>query len=238
MFYDQSSDWMNNSSQNFSDLLGSVSMVDSLINMVRYMLSTEEVVGYDKANLGKYGLADHGRAAVTLTYTKDGKEASETVLFGNKTVNGNGYYVMLEGRDALYILGDTYITRCIFTDVKNYFLPQVAPSVSSSSYPEVQELSIRKKGEDFVSIRALTEEEIEMTAELFTHVFTNPEGYYPSTDSLQKILETFVNFSGEEVVEFNLSDKLSDPEKYEEAQKTSIEKAANREKSCEAKSKH
>jgi hypothetical protein len=58
-----------------------------------------------------------------------------------------------------------------------------------------------------------------MTAELFTHVFTNPEGYYPSTDSLQKILETFVNFSGEEVVEFNLSDKLSDPEKYEEAQK-------------------
>ena len=88
MFYDQSSDWMNNSSQDFSDLLGSVSMVDSLINMVRYMLSTEEVVGYDKANLGKYGLADHGRAAVTLTYTKDGKEASETVLFGNKTAMG------------------------------------------------------------------------------------------------------------------------------------------------------
>lgn len=219
MFYDQSSDWMNSSSQDFSDLLESVSMVDSLINLVRYMLSTEEVVGYDKADLAKYGLADRGQAAVTLTYTKGEKTESGTVFFGNKTVNGNGYYVMLEGRDALYILGDTYITRCIFTDVKNYFLPQVAPSVSSATYHEVEEIAIRKKGEDFASIRALTEEEIEMTAELFTHMFTFPEGYYPSTDNLQKLLETFVNFTGEEVVEYNLSERLSDPEERDEIQK-------------------
>ncbi len=219
MLYDQSSDWMNNTSQDFSDLMQSVSMVDSLMNLVRYMLSTEEVVGYDKADLAKYGLADRGQAAVTLEYLDGDQKVSKTVYFGNKTVNGNGYYVMLEGRDALYILGDTYITRCLFTDVKNYFLPQVAPSVSSNTYNEVQELTIRKKGETFASIRALTEEEIKLTAELFTHMFTTPAGYYPSTDNLQKLLESFVSFVGEEVVEFDLTRRLSNPETRDEIQK-------------------
>ena len=211
MYYDQSSDWMNQSTEDLSDIMQNVSMVDSLVNLVRYMLATEEVVGYDKDNLAAYGLEGRGKAAATLTYLdKVGKEREDTVFFGNKTVSGDGYYVMVDGREALYILSDTYITRCMFADVKDYLLPQVAPSVSSAGYMEVEEVTIRKKGQKFVSIEKLSEEEYKETGELFTHAFSFPAGYYPSAEQLQVILQSFVNFTGEEVSDFNISSRLSD----------------------------
>ena len=221
MYYDQTSDWMNGSAdQDLSNLMESVSMVESLVNLVRYMLATEEVVGYSKDNLAAYGLENGGKAAVTLTYSNDKGEAeSKTVRFGNPTVSGTGYYVMVDGRDALYILQDTYITRCIFTGIKSYLLPQVAPPVSSTTYVDVKELVIKKKGETFASIRDLTDEEYKQSGELFTHVFQSPAGYYPSTDNLQKLLEHFISFSGESVIEFDISRRLQDPAEREEMQK-------------------
>ncbi len=218
MFYDQTSDWMDGASeQDLSDIMQSVSMVDSLVNLTRYMLSTEEVVGYDKENLAAYGLEGRGKAAVTLTWkTKDGGTEKATVFFGNPTVSGSGYYVMAEGRDALYILADTYITRCIFTDIKSYLLPQVAPSVSTTEYINVKELSIKKKGETFAAIRILNEEEAKQTGDLFTHMFTSPAGYYPSTDHLQALLEHFVSLSGEEVIEYDITRRLQDPNQRDE----------------------
>lgn len=221
MFYDQTSDWMTGEDgQDLSNLLESVSMVDSLVNLVRYMLATEEVVGYSKDNLASYGFENGGKASVTLTYSNDkGETESKTVHFGNPTVSGTGYYVMVEGRDALYILQDTYITRCIFTDIKSYLLPQVAPNVSSTEYVDVKELTIKKKGETFASIRDLSDEEYKEAGELFTHIFTSPEGYYPSTDNLQKLLEHFISFSGESVIEYDITRRLQDPVQREEVQK-------------------
>ncbi len=221
MYYDLTSDWMKDAEgKDLSNLLESVSMVDSLVNLVRYMLATEEVVGYSKDNLAPYGLENGGKAAVTLTYENDqGKNESKTVRFGNMTVSGAGYYVMVDGRDALYILQDTYITRCIFTDIKSYLLPQVAPNVSSTTYVDVKELTIKKKGEVFASIRDLSDEEYKQAGELFTHIFTSPEGYYPSTDNLQLLLEHFIDFTGESVLEFNILSRLQDPEQREEMQK-------------------
>ncbi len=221
MYYDQTSDWMKGAEgQDLSNLMESVSMVESLVNLVRYMLATEEVVGYSKDNLASYGLENGGKAAVTLTYSNDkGETESKTVRFGNLTVSGNGYYVMVDGRDALYILQDTYITRCIFTDIKSYLLPQVAPPVSSTAYVDVKELTIKKKGETFASIRDLTDEEYKQAGELFTHIFNTPAGYYPSTDNLQKLLEHFISFSGEAVIEYDITRRLQDPVQREEIQK-------------------
>ena len=221
MYYDQTSDWMTGEAdQDLSNLMESVSMVESLVNLVRYMLATEEVVGYSKDNLASYGLENGGKAAVTLTYSNDqGESESKTVRFGNLTVSGSGYYVMVDGRDALYILQDTYITRCIFTDIKSYLLPQVAPSVSSTAYVDVKELIIKKNGETFASIRDLTDEEYEQAGELFTHIFNEPAGYYPSTDNLQILLEHFISFSGESVIEYDITRRLQDPDQREEVQK-------------------
>ena len=221
MYYDQTSDWMKGSEgQDLSNLMESVSMVESLVNLSRYMLATEEVVGYNKDNLASYGLENGGKASVTLTYSNDkGEKESKTVRFGNLTVSGGGYYVMVDGRDALYILQDIYISRCVFTSIKSYLLPQVAPPVSSTEYVDVKELTIKKKGETFASIRDLTDEEYKQSGELFTHIFNSPAGYYPSTDNLQKLLEHFISFSGESVIEYDITRRLQDPAQREEVQK-------------------
>jgi len=216
MLYDVTSDWMNTSSEDVEDVLQGVSMTYSLVNHVCYLLSTEEVVGYNP-DLSVYGLDGNGKASMTLCYLDaEGKEISQTLIYGNKTISGSSYYVRLEGRDAVYILADTYITRCIFADVKDYFLPQVAPSISTAAYSEVSEFKIRKDGKDFASIRKLSDEEYEQNGEIYTHIFTNPDGYYPSVDDFNTILETFISFSGEQVVEYDITSRLSDPTKNQE----------------------
>lgn len=213
MFYDQNTDFTDEETGNPTDVLSSLSMVDSLVSLARYMLATEEVVGYDKTNLAAYGLEERGQAAITLTYLNEKDEpVSKTAFIGKPTVSGSGYYVMAEGREALYIVADNYLSKCIFTDVKAYFLPRVALPASSTEYNDVKELVIKKKGNVFASLRDLTDEEYKEAGELFTHVFTNPAGYYPSADNLQTLLETFVSFTGDEVIEYDIARRLSDPE--------------------------
>ena len=54
MFYDQNTELTSENADTVTDVLGSLSMVDSLVSLARYMLATEEVVGYDKTNLSAY----------------------------------------------------------------------------------------------------------------------------------------------------------------------------------------
>ena len=161
IIYDSASDWMTGeSSGEVTDVLSNVSMTESLMSMIRYMLATEEVIGYDKNNLAAYGLEGDGQAKMTLSYLDDdGNLVENSVIYGYPIVSGSGYYCMLEGRDAVYILQDTYISRCIFTDVKSYFYPQVAPAVPSTAYTAISKMIIKKKGEEFLSLRKATDEE-------------------------------------------------------------------------------
>ncbi len=216
MLYDTSAGWMNDSSENMEDILSSVSMTQSLTLLLSNMRAAEVVEGYNKDNLAAYGLGDGGRSVVKLSYEKDGATVEKTVRFGNLTVAGNAYYVMVDGTDALYTLKDTYITRCLFCDVKDYFLPQVALSASASEYMDVSELSVKKRGEKFISLHSMSDEEKESIGDVFTHIFTVPEGYYPSEENLQIMLETFTDFSGTTVVEFDIASRLEDPAKREE----------------------
>lgn len=216
MLYDTSADWMDQNTESIDDVLSSVSMTQSLTLFLSNMRAAEVVDGYNKDNLEAYGLGNGGKAVVELSYVKDGASVTKTVRFGNPTVSGNAYYVMVDGDDSLYTLRDTYISRCIFCDVKDYFLPQVALPVSSSEYMNVSDLSIKKRGETFLALHSLTEEEKESIGDTFTHVFSEPAGYYPSSENLQSFLETFTSFSGTSVVEFDIASRLEDPAKREE----------------------
>ena len=62
MLYDQTSDWMTTDYEDLSDILASVSMIDGLYGISRYMLATAEVEGYDASNLAAYGLDGDGQA--------------------------------------------------------------------------------------------------------------------------------------------------------------------------------
>ncbi len=214
LLYDESAAWMDEDAteEDVSDVLNSFPMTESLLSFAGYMLAAQEVEGYDRDHLSNYGLEDEGKASMTVTYLDDdGNEASKTVYFGNQTLAGASYYCMAEGRDAVYIMTDSYISRCIFTELKSYISPQVSPAISSTVYSEVKDFSIRKNGKKFLSIRHTTDEEFEDNGQLFTHIFTSPEGYYPSMDNFYSLLETFTDFTGNAVMEFGLLDRLNDP---------------------------
>lgn len=219
--YATDSEWMNANAtqQEIQDAANSISIVDSLMFLSRSLLSTEEVLNYNP-DLSVYGLDGKGKASMTLSYVDGaGADAQTTVYFGNRTTSGASYYVRVEGRDAVYILADSSITRCMFADIRDYMLPQVAPVVSSTLYSEVDQFTIAKHGETFLDIRKLTDEEYEANGELFSHVFVTPSGYYPSVDDFPKILEQFMTFSGNQVMEFGIAKKMADPEQVDEITK-------------------
>ncbi len=229
MLYDSQSDFAGEENEDVKDVLSGFSAVDALYSLVRYMLSDEEVVGYNK-DLSVYGLNDGGKASLTLTYLDDdGNEVIEKVIFGNKTVSGSSYYCMVEGREAVYVLYDNYVTRCVFSDVKDYFSPLVAIPISNAQHTEVSKLEIKKKGETFISLRAMTAEEMkaqgmgdgsDLNSQVsMSQIFDTPAGYYPSPETLPEMLLTFTDFTGEQVVEFGITQRLSDPEKAEEMYK-------------------
>jgi len=221
LFYDTVSDWMNTtSSSELDNVLDNLSMVDALFALSRYMLSDQEVIGFNE-NLAVYGLDGTGKASFTITMLDDdGNEVEKTVYFGNKTVTGNSYYCRVEGRNAVYTIFDNYVTRCVFAGLNSYLNPTVATAISSAKYSDVSKLEIKKKGEMFLSLKALNKEEYTDVGELYTHVFVTPEGYYPSPDNLPKMLETFMNFAGEQVLEYGLTDRMSNPETRDEVLKT------------------
>ena len=84
-------------------------------------------------------------------------------------------------------------------------------SVSSVTYADAKTLIITKYGEEFLNLRKATDEEYEQNGQLYTHVFENPAGYYPSPDNLEVILNTFTSFIGEEVVEYDIKARMEDP---------------------------
>lgn len=219
IIYETGSDYTNGTAapEEAGDVLGSISMTLALETYVCQLVTLEEVVGA-RSELAAYGLEGEGYASLYLTYVDgQGQEVTSHVVFGNPAADGSGYYARLEGRDAIYIMPDTYITRCIFADVKDYFLPQVAVSVSSATYMEAQSIVIKKHGKEFVAIRHVTDEEYTQNGEVFTHVFTYPDGYYPSADALQKVFGQYLNFAGDSVVEYNITERIKD-----EAQKDSV----------------
>ncbi|MBP5288953.1 MAG: DUF4340 domain-containing protein [Clostridia bacterium] len=217
MLYDQTSDWMQADYEDLSDLMASVSMIDGLYGISRYLLASTEVVGYDPDNLAAYGLDNGGQATLTVTYLDEkGEEQKNVVHFGFETVSGGSYYVMPECREAMYVVSDSTISRCIFTGIESYFTPLVAPMVSNAVSPNVEEISLDKKGDPFFAMRRLSDEEYEESGQIFTHILTYPNEYYPSSENMDTMLSKLANFTGERVVEFNVADKLADPALHDE----------------------
>ncbi|MBR7164822.1 MAG: DUF4340 domain-containing protein [Clostridia bacterium] len=219
MLYDENVAWNEEgfSEEQLQDMLSALPITSSLVNFASYLLADQELVGYDKDNLASYGLADGGKASMTVNYLDDdGKETTKTVYIGSQVLSGSGYYCMLEGREAVYILADGHsVGRCMFSDEKAFMLPQVYPNVSTSVYTDVSSLSIKKHGTEFLSLRKVTEEEYKQNGELFTHIFENPQGYYPSPENLQTLLYTFTSFKGEEVMEYGITKRLQDLDQRE-----------------------
>ncbi len=210
LLYDSTADYLSGQQapDQMVDPTGFFSMTDSLMLLLSQLYAEQELMQFNE-DLSVYGLDGAGKASVELTFVDaGGTERCETIIFGNKLVGTKAYYLRLANRNAVYVISDIYVTRCIFADLEDYLLPQVALSIPSSEIMNVESISLRKHGEEFISMRILNEEEKKVNDELFTHVLTYPNVYYPSSEKMQVILEKFVNFSGNSVVDYNLSERM------------------------------
>jgi len=105
------------------------------------------------------------------------------------------------------------------TDLKAYLSPRVAPSVSSEQRMELTDFAIQRGSELFVAFLALNEEEKAQSGGILTHKLIRPQGYFLNTESLETVTKTFVDFTGERVVESGLNQRMEDDEEREELYK-------------------
>ena len=78
--------------------------------------------------IGRGGSRSRGLRAVIVADADPslhGTDAVNTVRFGKMTSTRSGYYVMLEGRDAIYIISDTGVTKTIFASLSDFLLAPV-----------------------------------------------------------------------------------------------------------------
>lgn len=109
--------------ENFAYLAGFCS---SLVAMEKYPAAT-----VDKYGLDEYGL-DQPAASFTISA---GGGKSYTLHIGDPIVSGNGYYVMLEGRNTVYIINSYY--SMLFSPVEAFVQPLITYGLTTTNYAEV-----------------------------------------------------------------------------------------------------
>lgn len=197
--------------------------ISNLVVNTYYMLSMKHLMEYEE-DLSVYGLTkDTCLATVKITMLDKAtyKNVHYSLMIGNKILTEGGYYAMVEGKDAIFIL-DTTLENSFLADIKTFFVAQLAPTIDQSLYFNITDFVVEKDGEKFVEIVHLTEEEKSAEAYSDSHKMLYPGNYVPSaTNFSTTILQCFISPMGEKVVEFDLfkyleSDKKEDQDKFVE----------------------
>lgn len=135
----------------------------SLCVSVGYSLSMKRIVpssddgnepGYIDFSL--YGL-DEENAPAHYTVTNK-KDESYTVWIGKEITSEQGYYARLEGRNAVYIIGND-IQNTVLCPLENIITPILAFPTSSQTYYETDYFSLWRNGEHFITVHYLSSKE-------------------------------------------------------------------------------
>lgn len=85
--------------------------------------------------MAEYGLTeDTCQAKFTITYTRDGKEESQTVLIGNKIMSSKSlFYATVQGRNHVYTMNGAGVENAILKPLSSYINPVIYTNFSSAS---------------------------------------------------------------------------------------------------------
>ena len=115
---------------------------------VRYVedakLNALHEYGIDKENPENYFV-------VTYNDEKD----SYKIIVGDKTPDGDGYYALLDGRDAVYVV-DRGVEGSVLLPRSSYVKPSVVHTVNENRKFELVYFHMNKNGERFISIEKAT----------------------------------------------------------------------------------
>ena len=155
-------------------------------------------------SLEKFGYEEYGLnnpvASMTIT-SKSG--VSHTLEIGKQIVSGNGYYVRLKGRDAVYIM-NSYVGKYILQPVETYVTPSLHYALNEQNYMFVYNLKVSKfsYAEDGTpTAKLLTalsywdyaeRENTEFQTQAYYMTDTSLDGYSPSSDAVYQAMGGFL----------------------------------------------
>lgn len=205
---------MQDSSYYFEGLEGATydeDLFSQLIVSTGYALISDRFMpADDRPPLSEYGLDPADDPAYYILTTGHGKTFK--LYIGKPSLTEDYYYCMLEGRDIVYILGQS-ISTTLLADVKTMISPVLTYPISDNSYlTEIPAVYIVKDGAIFVQIQyqddAVNTDINEALGVTVPYVMVKPVEYDVSTTRMQTVLSGIVNMTGTELVAYNIYDTV------------------------------
>ena len=188
-------------------------MLSSLVVSSGYTLSMTRV-SENCEDLSEYGLSKEDNPSYyTLTTTQG---VTHTVYIGKPIPTGAGFYCSYEDRPAVYVL-DATLASTLLADIRDLMTAILTYPVASTTYYTITNFDMTKNGEDFLHVDYLTDAERIQTASTSVWRMVYPEGgYTPSSTNYDAMLQTFTNFTGNRVMEFNVLGDMASEELTDE----------------------
>lgn len=188
-------------------------MLSSLVVSSGYTLSMTRV-SENCEDLSEYGLSKEDNPSYyTLTTTQG---VTHTVYIGKPIPTGAGFYCSYEDRPAVYVL-DATLASTLLADIRDLMTAILTYPVASTTYYTITNFDMTKNGENFLHVDYLTDAERIQTASTSVWRMVYPEGgYTPSSTNYDAMLQTFTNFTGNRVMEFNVLGDMASEELTDE----------------------
>ncbi|MBR6918690.1 MAG: DUF4340 domain-containing protein [Clostridia bacterium] len=142
--------------------------------------------------LEEYGLKDP--SAYWIVTDKGGKQYK--VYVGRALLTGGGYYCAFAGRASVYVL-DTTLADTVLAPVETFVTPYIVFGVSQSDYYTVDNFTVYKGKEKFISIGRVAKEDQTNENALTENVLTYPVPYTPEPENFFAILMGYSAFTGD-----------------------------------------
>ena len=169
--------------------------------------------------IAKYGFEEYGldmpQSTMTITDTAG---TTHTLEIGKQIVSGNGYYVRLVGRDAVYIM-NSYVGRYILQPVEFYVSPILHYGLNEQNYMFVYNLKMTDfdYAEDGTAtanlITALSywdyaeRENTEFQTQAYYMTDESLDSYSPSSDAVYEVMGGFLEIDNIEVKKLGADSK-------------------------------
>lgn len=161
------------------------------------LLALRYVETDENTNLEDYGInLENPKVYFVVTYNNE--KDSVKVIVGDKTPDDDGYYAVLEGRDALYVIS-TGIETFLFKPLSSYVTPTLVHTVDNNKKFTLKNFTLNKKGEKFLTIE---EAKGDLTyGNNTTHRVTYPAyNYATNLTNFDQFLNSLIAISGSETL--------------------------------------
>ena len=165
----------------------------------------------ESTDLKVYGLdASQNPSSFTIT-TED--DTVHKVWVGNKIPTGGGYYCQYDGRNAIYVIGNT-LSTAMESSVYDLITPTLGINVPTTSYANVSKLGVIKNGVPIFELRSLSPDENGTAGTdqpLMSYEFTLPADvvqYKPDTNAFTNVIYACSSLAGESVL--SIGEELTD----------------------------